>query len=353
MIHYTSGNLLLAPTEALVNTVNTVGVMGKGIALQFKEKYPANFSTYARAVKQGEVETGKMFVTTEQHLKGRKVIINFPTKRHWRSPSRYEWIEAGLQDLVRVIEELGIRSIAIPPLGCGNGGLDWEKVRGMMERYLTSLPETDVYLYQPNQQIRETLAKESQPKSARLTPARAELLYLLFYYETSGEESSLFVANKLAYFLQRLGEKQLKLRFERHHYGPYANQVDHLMYALNGTYLQGLEQRTAKAFDRLPLRYERFEAITHYVEEKLSEEQRLRLQQVLELVQGFESPLSLEALATVDSILQEEPETTTQQVLAQIHQWNERKQQLFDLHHVEVAYQRLRSHRVALGYERG
>jgi O-acetyl-ADP-ribose deacetylase (regulator of RNase III) len=353
MIHYTTGNLLLAPTEALVNTVNTVGVMGKGIALQFKEKYPTNFAAYARAVKQGEVMTGKMFVSVEQQLDGRKVIINFPTKQHWRAPSRYEWIEAGLQDLVRVIEELGIRTIAIPPLGCGNGGLDWERVRGMMERYLASLPETDVYIHQPNQKIRETLAKEGQPKSAHLTTVRAELLYLLFYYETSGEESSLFVANKLAYFLQRLGEKQLKLRFERHHYGPYANQVDHLMYALNGTYLQGLEQRTAKAFDRLPLRYDQFETVNQYVKEKLSEEQRLRLQQVLDLVQGFESPLSLEALATVDSILQEEPEATTQQVLAQIHQWSERKQQLFDLHHVEVTYQRLRSLRGELGYEGG
>ncbi|GAB4408671.1 MAG: hypothetical protein OHK0039_11970 [Bacteroidia bacterium] len=89
MIHYVKGNLLLAPTEALVNTVNTVGFMGKGIALQFKEKYPTNFSAYVSAAAKGEVVIGKMFVTTVQQLGGRKVIINFPTKQHWRSPSRY------------------------------------------------------------------------------------------------------------------------------------------------------------------------------------------------------------------------------------------------------------------------
>jgi O-acetyl-ADP-ribose deacetylase (regulator of RNase III) len=113
----TQGNLLEAGTEALVNTVNTVGVMGKGIALMFKEKYPENFDSYEAACTAGVVEVGRMFVTPGMELGGPRWIVNFPTKKHWRSPSKLEWIEAGLKDLKGVIKELKIRSIAIPPLG--------------------------------------------------------------------------------------------------------------------------------------------------------------------------------------------------------------------------------------------
>lgn len=182
------------------------------------------------------------------------------------------------------------------------------------------------------------------------TPQQAELLYLLFYYETSGEESSLFVANKLAYFLQRLGNKQLNLRFKRHIYGPYAHQVDHVMYALNGTYIQGLEQRQARAFDRLHLVYETFPRIQSYLAEKLSDEQKQRLEQVLTLIEGFESPLSLEALSTVDSILEEDATLQPPQVLEKVQEWNTRKRRLFTLHHIQVAYDRLMAFRGELGY---
>ena len=104
MIQFVTGNLLKAPTEALVNTVNTVGVMGKGIALQFKEKYPENFSAYTKAVKAGHVQVGKMFVWETHRLDGRRVVINFPTKQQWRNPTQYDWIESGLQDLVKIIQ---------------------------------------------------------------------------------------------------------------------------------------------------------------------------------------------------------------------------------------------------------
>ena len=186
-----------------------------------------------------------------------------------------------------------------------------------------------------------------------LTPPRAQLLYLLFSYETSLEESSLFVANKLAYFLQRLGNKQLNLRFKRHLYGPYAHQVDHVMYALNGTYIQGLEQRQARAFERLHLVYDTFPKIQSYIAEKLSEEQKQRLEQVLTLIEGFESPLSLEALSTVDSILGENPSLQPEQVLTQVQDWNTRKKNLFTLHHIQVAYDRLVTFSGELGYGRG
>ena len=129
MLRFTQGNLLDSGAEALVNTVNTVGVMGKGIALMFKEAFPENYKIYEAACKHGEVRIGQMLVTERRELLGPKWIINFPTKKHWRNPSRIEWIEAGLNDLRNVILVNRIRSIALPPLGSGNGGLNWANVR--------------------------------------------------------------------------------------------------------------------------------------------------------------------------------------------------------------------------------
>ncbi|MCB9230383.1 MAG: macro domain-containing protein [Bacteroidia bacterium] len=349
-MRYVEGNMLEAQAEALVNTVNTVGVMGKGIALQFKEKFPENFMDYAQAVKAGEVVTGKMFVSEVQRLDGRKVIINFPTKVQWFAPSRYEWIEEGLKDLVKVIKVYNITSIAVPPLGCGNGKLQWEKVKKLMEGYLGDLDNIDIQIFTPNQRIQEVLAKENQPREVKLTPARAELLYLLFHYEASGEETSLFIANKLAYFLQRMGDKQLKLKFQRHHYGPYSNQVDHLMYALNGSFINGLEQRTAKAFDRLDLRYDRYPEVKEFVEKELGEEQRQRLNSLLEFMDGYQSPLSMEALATVDSVLQENPQVSASAIFERIQNWSDRKKKIFNEHHINVALNRVHSFQKELGY---
>ena len=143
-----AGNLLEADVDALVNTVNTVGVMGKGIALQFKTAFPANFRAYARACKDDQVRLGKMFVFDAGQLLRPRWIVNFPTKGHWRSNSNLADVASGLDDLRRVIDELGITSIAVPPLGCGNGGLDWEDVRPLIEAKLAGL-NTRILFYAP------------------------------------------------------------------------------------------------------------------------------------------------------------------------------------------------------------
>src|SRR5680860_471984 len=151
MIEPGTGNLLASEAEALVNTVNTVGVMGKGIALQFKNAYPDNFKAYAAACKRGDVVTGKMFVVeTGQLGPAARIIINFPTKRHWKGKSRLEYIEAGLEDLIRVLREHKVQSVAIPPLGCGNGGLDWAVVEPKIRAALEQVPEVKVLLHAPD-----------------------------------------------------------------------------------------------------------------------------------------------------------------------------------------------------------
>lgn len=140
MIRYVSGNLLDSDAEALVNTVNEIGVMGKGVALMFRDAFPENTRRYTTACKSNQVNVGKMFVVQDKN----RFIINFPTKKHWRNPSKIEWIRDGLQDLVSVILEKQIKSIAIPKLGCGAGGLEWVDVKKEIENALGKLEKVDI-----------------------------------------------------------------------------------------------------------------------------------------------------------------------------------------------------------------
>ena len=194
MISYTKGNLLGADVEAVVNTVNTVGVMGKGIALMFKEAFPKNFKEYKAACKAKEVEVGRMFVTKTAELMGPKWIINFPTKKHWRQPTKLEWITEGLKDLKKVIEENNIRSVAVPPLGCGNGGLDWRDVRPAIEEALASLSGLELIVYEPTAKY-QNVAKRSGVE--KLTPARALIAEMVRRYWILGIECSLLEIQKL------------------------------------------------------------------------------------------------------------------------------------------------------------
>lgn len=337
-MEYIKGNLLEAKTQALVNTVNTVGVMGKGIALQFKEAFPLNYKIYAAACKKKELHTGQLLVVKEQTLEGEKIIINFPTKTEWFMKSKYEYVEEGLKELVKVIDEYKIESIAVPPLGCGNGGLKWEKVKPMIEKYLGHLTNVNIQVFEPNEAVKEILKQQDANKEIKLTPARAMMLYAMFYYESLGENASLFVANKLAYFLQRLGEKSLnKLKFEAHHYGPYAVQVEHLLHNVNGKYLKGLEQMNAKAFEPLELQYDKLKEVSEYVKKELSSEQRTRLSNLVKLIDGFQSALSLEILATVDFVKKDNPRISQDDIVKTIHNWSDRKRKLFQEKYIQIA----------------
>jgi O-acetyl-ADP-ribose deacetylase (regulator of RNase III) len=337
---FVTGNLLSAPTEAIVNTVNTVGVMGKGIALQFKERFPQNFFAYKKACKLGNVETGKMFVFKEMTISGEKTIINFPTKKEWFQKSQYSYIEAGLEDLVRVIRNLDIKSIAIPPLGCGNGGLDWEKVKPMLEKYLSDLEGVEILIFEPDANIRKILQNENISKKSKLTPARAMLLYSLFWYEQFGEEATVFAANKIAYLLQESGE-DLRLKFTQHHYGPYAQAVEKVLYALNGTYLNGLEQMTASPFEALDLNYKREAEVNEFVNNKISREQKDRLKRVFQLMYGFESALSLEVLTSVYYVMHNNNNKDLDRIIREVKDWNKHKSIAIRDEYIKIAYNHL------------
>lgn len=338
MITYKTGNLLEAQVEALVNTVNTVGVMGKGIALQFKNAFPENFKAYSDAVKAGSFELGKVLVVPVNPIGKVKYVINFPTKSHWRYPSKLEWIQSGLKDLKVKIQEAGIRSIALPPLGCGNGGLDWAQVRQVIEKEMGGL-ETEVLIYEPNAEIQKILSAEEKPSAAKLTPARAMLLQLLYNYRALGEFTSEFAAEKLSYFLQRFGEKQLKLDFQKGIYGPYSGKVRHILYTVNGYYLKGYEQKDAKPFEPLEMMVDKASEIQSYIKNRLNTGELDRLAKVAQLINGFETPYGLELLATVDFLIQENGTFDSEIIMQKL--WSERKKDMFLKQHIEIAIRQL------------
>lgn len=233
-----TGNLLEADAEALVNTVNTEGVMGKGIALQFKKKFPEMYEAYRVACKEGKVRPGKMHVFERKDMLNPKFIINFPTKRHWRSPARMEDLEAGLHALAAEIKRRRIRSIAIPPLGCGNGGLDWKVVRPTIEQALSSFSgEVRILLYPPAgaPEANEIVHRTERPE---MNPSRAITLQIWKEYFALGYRLTLLEVHKLLYFLQESGES-LRLRFQKDRYGPYADNLRHLLHRFEGHFSLG------------------------------------------------------------------------------------------------------------------
>lgn len=338
MIESATGNLLTADADALINTVNTVGVMGKGIALQFRRAYPAMFADYKRACEAGEVEVGRMHVWPTSQMTGPKYVINFPTKRHWRGRSELGYVEAGLRDLTRVIEDLEIHSIAVPPLGAGNGGLDWSLVRPLIMRYLGSLPDTRVLLFEPGATppAREMTNATSKPA---LTVGRAALISILARYITSAVGASLIEVQKLMYFLQASGEL-LRLNYARGKYGPYADNLRHVLSELEGHYLVGYGDGSARVMDAEPIEVlpEAVSAANAVLD--AYPETAERIERVLDLVEGFDSMYGVELLATVHWAAVDGA-TDSASVVRGVQEWSQRKRGLFTERHIEIARQHL------------
>ena len=336
MIRYTSGNILEAQTTAIVNTVNTVGVMGKGIALAFKKAFPDNFKRYEQAVLKGEVAIGRVFVTETGELSP-KFILNFPTKQDWRFPSKLSYIEDGLDNLVKVLEDRKIDSISIPPLGCGNGKLDWKDVKILIEKYLGPVSgRIEILVYEPgyNDQVMIVNTQVS------LTPARAMMIYLLDQYRVLGYSITLLVAQKIAYFLQRLGEP-LRLEFEKGFYGPYSHQLFHLLKYLNGYFLK-FKADENKPGTVIQIQDFRLEEVKEYFNKNVTETQKARIDRVLALIEGFESPYGLELLATTDFVMQQTKTEDKIQIKNEIYNWTNRKKNLMRPSHIEIALTRLK-----------
>ncbi|RZJ70256.1 MAG: Appr-1-p processing protein [Flavobacterium sp.] len=326
MIRYIEGNILESNAEALVNTVNTMGVMGKGLALQFKKEFPYNYKVYQKACKDKAFDIGELIITEEESLLyGTKTIIDLPTKTDWRKPSEYNYIETGLQKLASEIKGKNIKSVAIPSLGTGHGGLDWHKVKNLIEITLKDI-DSDIQIYLPNYVIREAMKEER----AKLTPARAMLLAILFDMVKNGEFVSEFAAEKVAYFLQRFGAKDaFKLNFEPNFYGPYSGKVRRVLYYLNGSYITGYSAMDKKPFEALGIMMDAETEVNDYLSQDLNVVYSTIVAKTKAFLSGFYSAFGLELLSTIDFLSSKHQTKDLGIILNSLNSWSNRKKTLF------------------------
>lgn len=338
MIEYVSGDIIQCQAQALVNTVNCVGVMGRGIALQFKNAYPDNFKAYEKACKEKSVQTGRMFVFETETLTNPQFIINFPTKQHWRDPSRMEYIENGLVDLISVIRKYNIQSIAIPPLGAGLGGLDWQKVRSLIVNALQDLNNVQIMVFEPqgspsNEKMVHSLT------TPNMTKGRAILINFIDKYCRAGLDPfiTLLEIHKLMYFMQETGEV-LRLRYTKALYGPYAENLRQVMNVIEGHFITGYADGGDNPYKEIELKANAVEqaqvCLSHH------QDSQERFERVIKLIDGFETPDALELLATVHWVMKKEQACTEDEVQKAVYAWNERKQK-FSHRKIELARKRL------------
>jgi O-acetyl-ADP-ribose deacetylase (regulator of RNase III) len=338
MVEIIRGNLIKADTEALVNTVNCAGYMGKGIALQFKKAFPSNFSAYERACRAGEIRPGKMHVFSTGSLVNPKYIINFPTKRDWRAKSRIEDIQSGLSSLVKEIRNLGVSSVAVPPLGCGLGGLNWNDVRPLIERAFAALPGVHVVLFEPTgaPDAKTMPVRTIRP---RMTTARALLIKLVQQYTQLAYRLTLLEIQKMAYFLQEAGEP-LRLRYEAGLYGPYAHNLNKVLEIMEGHFIRGYgdSQKPDAEIELLAGAIE--EADNSLADHEMSAN---RLDRVAGVIEGFETPYGLELLSSVHwvAIHAKELVSGPDEAVLAVHGWNDRKRRMFKPEHIHIAWNRL------------
>lgn len=338
------GNILDADAEALVNTVNTEGVMGAGVALQFKKAFPENFKLYEKASKAGKIKIGKIFITEAGGIINPRYIVNFPTKRHWRYPSKLSWIQEGLVDLRNFIIQKKIRSIAIPPLGCGNGKLNWNDVNPLIIKAIDGIENLEAFIFEPSEYAYQKASSRVMTKKPKLTSVRAMIIALLNRYRILGYELTLLEGQKLVYFLERFGEP-LGMRFQKGTYGPFSEILTHVLNDLDGHYLAGMKQKTAKPFDKIIINQRELDKINRFIEVHCTPEQKTRLKSVYSLIEGFESQLGMELLATVDYVIKYELGNelfADLELENKIYSWSERKKKLIKNEYIDIALQRLK-----------
>lgn len=335
MIQFKTGDILEEDTEAIVNTVNCVGVMGRGVALQFKNAFPENFKAYEVACKKNLVKPGKMFTIETNRLTNPKYIINFPTKRHWRGKSRIEDIQSGLEDLVQEVCDRKIKSIAIPPLGSGLGGLDWNKVRTLIEEALSRTENLDVVIFEPKgapEADSMTHSRDVPP----MTEGRAALVSLMRHYLGGLMDPfvTLLEIHKLMYFLQEAGQP-LRLRYEKAIYGPYAENLRHVLKKVEGHFVSGYADggdAPDKTLNLVPGAIEDAESfLTNMPETKK------HINQVADLVDGFETPFGLELLSTVHWVVTKMNVDSMENIVRETYKWNECKKK-FTERQIAIAY---------------
>lgn len=349
MITYTTGDILQADVDAVINTVNTVGVMGKGLALQFKRRYPENYKAYRQACDRNEIRIGQMFVTENHELTGPRFIINFPTKKHWRADSRLEYIREGLKDLRRIIVEQGIRSVAVPPLGAGNGGLRWTEVRPLIQESFEGIPAVAVQIFEPVDAHFAIAAS----KAPRMTNSRALLLALTLAYSRRREMiepwedargASHLEIQKLMFFASQLMPK-MGLQFAQGKYGPYSDVVRIMLQEMEGSYLSGFGDGNDRVLELSPIVVTDtgVQALKGFVPSGPDGEFDDVVNGVLARIEGFEGAYPIELLASVDWAVRTLGTDELEQVTNFVQGWTPRKGRLFTSEDIETSLRQLTS----------
>lgn len=307
MISLTTGNILESSSEAIVNTVNCEGYMGKGIAYQFKLEYPLNFESYAQYCKQKLLRPGKLHIFKENG----KTIINFPTKDKWRAKSKYEYIEDGLRELKKTLIEQNIKSISIPPLGCGNGGLEWGKVK---ELILSSLQEvdTEIRLYEPSKSYK------SQPK---VEPSLSLSHYLTMEVKNHLHKFSRFRLQKALFLIDFISNENY-FKFDAHTFGPYSHSVDIISkQILEYQNYHKLNTTTAQELLEKKLQSDNFH--------KSKAAKLEKIKQATNIVNSIKSDRDLELTTSILYIIHKNKTSTKEEIIETITNWTERKKEIF------------------------
>lgn len=336
-ITFKKGDMFAEPVEAIVNTVNCVGVMGKGVALEFKKRWPANYKAYKKICDAKELSPGQMFVFDTQQLfpqDGPRYLVNFPTKAHWRSKSKLIYVEEGLDALVEDIQTYKMKSIAIPPLGCGNGGLKWSDVCPLIVSKLRGLDDVDVVVFPPRDAVD---APEHANTSFPLTYERAVLLKglgdLEAHFDGAFDRISL---QKIAYFLQALGVA-LNISFSRNLYGPYSEKLRRSFVAFEK---RGMLDGFTTGDRQTRVTPSAYAAADEYLSDMRGRNEDV-IVQLDKLIQGYESPYGMELLSSVHWLAAHEKHYPVEKIIAEMMQWNENKRNAFTPEAIRAAYDRL------------
>ena len=335
MLELTKGDILKADADALVNTVNCVGVMGRGIALQFRKAFPENFKAYKSVCDKKKLQPGMMLIYDLNRFQNPRYVVNFPTKRHWKGKSKIEDIESGLEALVKEIADRKIRSIAIPPLGCGLGGLSWNQIKPMIQKAFDAMPDVHVFLYEPSgAPVAEEMVKEK--KVPNMTVGRAALLGLMNRYLKAVMDPfvSLLEMHKLMYFMQETGEN-LKLNYTKAPYGPYAQNLRHVLNVIEGHFIRGFADAEDNPDTQIELIPEAANQADKYLQNH--HETRERFDRVADLINGFETPFGMELLSTVHWVATKENVKTEEEAIKITYAWNQRKK-MFKEEHIRIAW---------------
>tara|TARA_R110000796_G_scaffold168537_3_gene285443 strand:+ start:358 stop:1443 length:1086 start_codon:yes stop_codon:yes gene_type:complete len=342
MITYQTGNILHDQADAIINTVNTVGVMGKGLALQFKKAFPGNFNVYKKACDDKSLVTGQVLSVSLNSINAPYYVINFPTKAHWKGKSKLEYIEQGLESLKVEVKRLELKSVAIPALGSGLGGLPWQQVEKLINESLSDAPDVEWRVYPP-QAAPKAEVMPNKTKRPVMTIGRAAVLGLIDRYVSTGFDYrlSLLEVQKLVYFLTAVGEPLNKVVFQKYHYGPYADVLRHVLDKMEGHFITGYADGLNKPETPIELKDDAAEEALSFLEQYPDTKQRF--DKVARLIEGFESQNGMELLSTVHWVATQESQNidlVSEELVERVHNWSAKKAQMKPAH-ILAAWNRL------------